>query len=398
MRRTVQALLSALILVALTVAAGADAGGGLGLSSLTITPPIAQPGDVVQVTGANFPKHGRGTFVLGGAALAEFHVRGNGDVVEHILIPEIIAAGTYLVQAVVDGEEVTAAPIIVTAEVATPPPATATPMPTPAPTPMTGSAVLVGAGDIAACASGGDEATAALLDDIAGTVFTTGDNVYDNGSASEFTSCYDPSWGRHRARTRPAPGNHDWYTANAQGYRDYFSLGSGPLWYSYNVGAWHVVVLDSNCANVGGCDPGSSQHSWLVNDLAADDSACTLALWHHPRFSSGHHGSSPATAAFWTALYNDGAELVITGHDHLYERFAPQSPSGSADPNGIRQFVVGTGGRDLYEFTTVVANSEVRNNDTFGVLKLTLDNASYTWQFVPQAGRTFTDSGTGICH
>ena len=284
----------------------------------------------------------------------------------------------------------------------TPVPTVAPPAPTPAPTPppSTGSAaVLVGAGDIASCGSSGDEATAALLDGIPGTVFTTGDNVYEDGTASEFANCYARSWGRHQARTRPAPGNHDWHTANAQGYRDYFGFGSGPLWYSYNVGAWHVVVLDSSCSNAGGCGAGSAQHTWLVNDLAADTSACTVALWHHPRFSSGsNHGSSTATAAFWTALYNDGAELVLAGHEHSYERFAPQNPSASADPNGIRQFVVGTGGRNLYQFGSVVANSEVRNNSTFGVLKLTLDPGRYSWQFVPVTGGAFTDAGTGTCH
>ena len=219
------------------------------------------------------------------------------------------------------------------------------------PAPAAGSAVLVGAGDIASCGSSGDEATAALLDGIAGTVFTTGDNVYESGTASEFANCYGPSWGRHRARTRPVPGNHDWNTANAQGYRDYFGFGPGPLWYSYNLGNWHVVVLDSNCGNVGGCGAGSAQHTWLVNDLAADTRACTVALWHHPRFSSGgEHGSSNATAAFWTALYADGAEVILNGHDHDYERFAPQNPSAVADPNGIREFVVGTGGKSFYAF------------------------------------------------
>ena len=260
-----------------------------------------------------------------------------------------------------------------------------------------GPSVLVGAGDIARCSSSGDEATASLLDRIAGTVFTTGDNVYESGTPTEFEACYDPSWGRHRHRTLPAPGNHDWRTSNAQGYRDYFGFRSGPLWYSYNIGAWHVVVLDSNCATVGGCGVGSPQHSWLVKDLAVDTRACTLAIWHEPRFSSGYHGSSTAVDAFWQALYADGAELVINGHDHNYERFAPQSPSGVQDAKGIREIVVGTGGRTLRPFGTPVANSEVRNSNTFGVLKLTLAAGSYSWQFLPVAGGTFTDVGTGSC-
>jgi hypothetical protein len=453
MKRWPRALLTGLMLVALTVAGGANVGGGANVDNgplgLTVDPSTLQPGDQAWVSGINFPRQARGHILLGGEHLAEFHVRGNGDFVERLVIPDVVA-GTIVVEAVIEGNVVATTAITVLAEVAGPAPTPAPtptlaplptiapppaptptlpaptptlpppptdappaptpslapapttappPPPTPAPTPASESAVLVGAGDIAVCGSSGDEATAAVLDGIPGTVFTTGDNAYDNGTASEFANCYAPSWGRHRARTRPAPGNHDWHTANAQGYRDYFGFGPGPLWYSYNLGAWHVVVLDSTCANAGGCDPGSPQHTWLVNDLAADSSACTVALWHHPRFSSGdHHGSSNATAAFWTALYNDGAEIVLNGHDHSYERFAPQNASAAADPNGIRQFVVGTGGRNLYQFGSPIANSEVRNNDTFGVLKLTLDPGSYSWQFVPAAGGTFTDSGSGTCH
>lgn len=261
-----------------------------------------------------------------------------------------------------------------------------------------GPGVLVGAGDIAWCSSTGDEATAALLDGIAGTVFTTGDNVYESGTPAEFANCYEPSWGRHRARTLPAPGNHDWRTVNAEGYRDYFGFGPGPLWYSYNLAGWHVVVLDSNCDKVGGCGPGSPQHTWLLNDLAADTHACTAAIWHAPRFSSGAHGSSTAAEAFWTALYEDGAEIVVNGHDHNYERFAPQTPAAVAHPNGIRQFVVGTGGKTLRLLGPTLANSEIRNSQIFGVLKLTLTAGHYAWRFVPVGGAAFSDAGTGTCH
>jgi hypothetical protein len=257
----------------------------------------------------------------------------------------------------------------------------------------------VGAGDIAACTSSGDEATAALLDQIAGTVFTTGDNVYDSGTAAEFQDCYAPSWGRHKARTRPAPGNHDWNTANAQGYRDYFGFNNTTTYYSYNLGAWHVVVLDSDCSQVGGCASGSAQYSWLATDLTANPRACTVAMWHHPRFSSGEHGNSTAMQAIWQLLYDRNAELVLNGHDHTYERFAPQTPTGAADTaRGLREFVVGSGGRNHYDFVAVQPNSEVRNNDTFGVLQLTLRADGYDWQFVPEAGKTFTDAGTGSCH
>ncbi len=262
--------------------------------------------------------------------------------------------------------------------------------------------VLVGAGDIASCASVGDEATAALLDEIPGTVFTAGDNVYDHGTPVEFARCYEPSWGRHRARTRPAPGNHDYGTPHAAGYFGYFGEAAGPSergYYSYDLGAWHIVVLNSNCGAAGGCGPGSPQERWLRADLAAHPAACTLAYWHHPRFSSGPHGGSTAVRAFWQALYEAGAEIVINGHDHLYERFAPQDPDGRLDEeHGIRQFTVGTGGAGLYAVRRRAPNSEVVNTATFGVLKLTLYPDRYEWEFIPVPGGGFTDRGSGSCH
>lgn len=262
--------------------------------------------------------------------------------------------------------------------------------------------VLVGAGDIASCASTGDESTAALLDAIPGTVFTTGDNVYNHGTPVEFARCYEPSWGRHRARTRPAPGNHDYGTPHAAGYFAYFGEAAGAPnkgYYSYNLGSWHIVVLNSNCGAVGGCGPGSPQERWLRADLAAHPAACTLAYWHHPRFSSGPHGGTMAVQAFWQALYEAGAELVLNGHDHLYERFAPQDPDGRRDEErGIRQFTVGTGGASLYAVGRPAPNSEVVNTTTYGVLKLTLYPDRYEWEFVPVPGGRFTDSGSGTCH
>ena len=263
--------------------------------------------------------------------------------------------------------------------------------------------VLGGAGDGAGCLSFGDEATADLLDNIPGTVFTAGDNAYFSGSASEFANCYEPSWGRHKARTYPAAGNHDYVTAGGPYYHSYFGAGAGTPgqgWYSYDVGAWHVVVLNSNCSdpNVGGCGAGSAQEQWLRADLAAHPAACTAAIWHHPRFSSSSHGSSTSVKPLWQALQDYGAEIVLVGHDHTYERFARQDADGNADPNGIREFVVGTGGISHYAFNATLPNSEVRNNDTYGVIKLTLHATSYDWEFVPEAGRTFTDSGTEACH
>ena len=267
----------------------------------------------------------------------------------------------------------------------------------------TNDPVLVGAGDIAGCDTTGDEATANLLDGISGTVFTAGDNAYESGTASEFSNCYDPSWGRHKARTQPSVGNHEYHTSGASGYFNYFGSAAGAPskgYYSYNLGEWHVVALNSMCEKVGGCGGRSPMVTWLKNDLRTNaDKACTLAYFHHPLFSSGPHGNQTKMRPTWRALYRANAEIVISAHDHLYERFAPQTPDGVADnTSGIREFVVGTGGRSHYSFGTIKANSEVRNSDTFGVLKLTLHPRSYDWQFVPAAGQTFTDSGTTLCH
>ncbi len=262
------------------------------------------------------------------------------------------------------------------------------------------SFVLVGAGDIADCDA---SPTAALLDNIPGTVFTAGDNAYPNGSSSDYSQCYDPSWGRHKARTRPSPGNHDHNTSGAAGYFGYFGAQAGPAglgYYSYELGAWHIISLDSEYDYGVGIDPTSPQGQWLRADLAATTKRCILAYWHYPRFSSGsNHGSDPALQTFWDALYAAGATIVISGHDHEYERFAPQAPDGTADPvRGIREFVVGTGGAGLYSLGTPLPNSEVGNDNSHGVLKLTLSDGSYTWEFIPVAGDSFRDSGSGTCH
>ena len=270
------------------------------------------------------------------------------------------------------------------------------------PTPTPEPAVLVGAGDIADCDESGDEATAALLDAIEGTVFTTGDNAYQSGTPEQFAECYHPTWGRHRARTRPAPGNHDYETPGAAGYFEYFGEAAGQPgagYYSYDLGAWHIIALNSICDAVGGCGSGSAQEQWLRADLAEHAATCTLAYWHHPRFSSGQHGNDDDYDAFWRALYQAGADVVLAGHDHTYERFAPQTPDAELDvARGIRQFVVGSGGKSHYRFEDDVANSEARNNDTFGVLKLTLRASDYDWEFIPVQGSAFIDSGTDACH
>ncbi len=258
--------------------------------------------------------------------------------------------------------------------------------------------VLVGAGDIATCPNTEDEDTAALLEDIEGTIFTTGDNAYPDGTDADFENCYEPSWGRHKPRTYPSPGNHEYHTPGASGYFNYFGVAAGDPgegYYSYNQGAWHVVVLNSNIA----VEPGSAQHEWLRADLASNTAICTLAYWHHPLFSSGHHGNQTKMKLLWEALYAADVDVVVNGHDHDYERFALQDPSGEADPaRGIREFVVGTGG-GLRPFETFQPNSEVRSADTHGILKLTLNPTSYDWEFVPvSGGETFTDSGSGSCH
>lgn len=263
-------------------------------------------------------------------------------------------------------------------------------------------AVLVGAGDIANCKKiEAAEATARLLDAIPGTVFTLGDHAYEDGTAQEFAQCYDATWGRHRARTRPAVGNHDYHSPEAAPYFAYFGALAGEPgkgYYSYELGAWHVVVLNSKC-DVVGCGAGSPQERWLRADLAAHETECSLAYWHRPRFSSGEHGGAPELAPLWQALYEAGVELAISGHDHDYERFAPQDAAGGLDvARGVRQFVVGTGGKKTRRFKEAEPNSEVRETGTFGVLKLTLSPGRYEWQFIPVAGQSFTDSGTGACH
>jgi Calcineurin-like phosphoesterase len=272
----------------------------------------------------------------------------------------------------------------------------------PSGTALAADPVFVGAGDIASCGRTQDDATAKLLDGIAGAVFAAGDNAYEKGTAKEYTDCYGPTWGRHVRRTWPVPGNHDYETPGAKGYFGYFGSRAGDPskgYYSFNVGAWHAVMLNSNCSAIGGCGATSPQGKWLRSDLAANPKTCTIAVWHHPRFTSRRSTPDGLTNALWQALYQYGADLVVNGHQHNYERFAPQTPAGVADPAyGIREFVVGTGGAALVGFSTTMKNSEVRNSQTYGVLRLTLHAASYDFAFVPIAGQSFRDSGSTACH
>jgi hypothetical protein len=264
-------------------------------------------------------------------------------------------------------------------------------------------AVLVGAGDIADCTNlAGAEATAALLEKIPGTVMAIGDLAYPDGTRENF-ACYDKTWGHVKSRTRPAVGNHEFHSAGATYYFHYFGAAAGDAnrgYYSYELGTWHIVVLNSECAQVGGCGPGSAQEEWLRADLAAHPVACTLAYFHKPLFSSGGaHGDDLSVKPLWDALYAGGADVVVNGHDHNYERFAPQAPDGKADAaRGIREFVAGTGGKNHRPFRAADANSEVRNADAFGVLKLALLRGRYQWEFVPEAGKSFSDSGEGTCN
>lgn len=268
--------------------------------------------------------------------------------------------------------------------------------------------VLVGAGDIASCKDPeGSQATAKLVDKIPGTVFAAGDLAYEKGTAEEFKNCYNPSWGRFKDRTRPALGNHEYVDPTASGYFQYWGAQAGPMgkgYYSFDLGAWHIVALNTNCyiKDLGGCGLGSPQETWLKADLAEHPNACIIAYGHHALFSSGifkRHAVHPELKQLWQDLYASHADLVLAGHEHSYERFAPQDPDGRPDPDhGIREIVAGTGGRshDLLGFAT--ANSEVREWDTYGVLKLTLSPGKYTWEFIPEEGKSFRDSGSGTCH
>jgi len=265
------------------------------------------------------------------------------------------------------------------------------------------SAILVGAGDIADCKDlSGAEATAKLLEKVGGTVMAVGDLAYPDGSRENFT-CYDKTWGRAKSRTRPAPGNHEFHAAGATPYFDYCGAAAGDQktgYYSYELGTWHIIVLNSECKDVGGCEAGSPQERWLRADLAAHPAACTLSYWHRPLFSSGSaHGNDLTVKPLFQALYEANADVVVGGHDHDYERFAPQTPAGVADPErGIREFVVGTGGKNHRPFGAPKPNSELRDATAFGVLKLTLRPGAYDWQFIPETGKSFTDSGSGKCH
>lgn len=263
--------------------------------------------------------------------------------------------------------------------------------------------VISAVGDIATCARPDDEAVAALFEKIPGPILTLGDTVYESGSVQEFADCFDPAWGRYRERIRPAVGNHEYLTSGAKPYFAYFGEAAGDPekgYYSYELGAWHIVALNSNCSKVGGCKVDSAQAQWLLEDLQESEARCTLAYMHHPRWSSGRYQVNDNVKSLVEILYDHDVELILAGHAHSYERFAPQDPEGNPDgARGIQQFVVGTGGKNhTSAYVHVLPNSKVRNDDTFGVLTLTLFPMSFKWQFVPVVGGTFWDEGDARCH
>jgi hypothetical protein len=305
-----------------------------------------------------------------------------------------------------------------------PPSPTPTPTPTPTPPPPSSSDPVIGAaGDIACAPSDSNfnsgygttnycrqRDTAKLLTNTGlSEVITLGDNQYENGEGANFSAVFNATWGAARAMMRPAVGNREYNTSGASGYFNYFNgtnVFGGPAgdrdkgYFSFDIGAWHLISLNSNCSSIGGCYAGSAQEKWLRGDLATHKNTCTLAYWHHPLWTSGQTGNSTNVRPLFQALYDNGAELVLSAHDHDYERFVPQSPTGAADPSrGIRQIVAGTGGESHHPFTvSKLANEEVRNDNTFGVLRLSLHPSSYDWKFQPIAGQTFTDSGSTACH
>ncbi|HEV7862424.1 MAG TPA: metallophosphoesterase [Acidimicrobiia bacterium] len=268
---------------------------------------------------------------------------------------------------------------------------------------------VVAAGDIAMCKDTGDEATAALIDSLPGTVLPLGDLAYEDGSKADFDNCYAPTWGRFKDRSRPAPGNHEYVQQDAGAYFDYWGGTAGDRtkgYYSFDVGSWHLIALNSTCSAIGGCGRGTPMEQWLKSDLAATSARCILAYWHHPRFFTPSRApgvgklvpTDRKMSAMWADLQAAGADVVLSGHRHVYERFARQDADGNADPTGMRSFVVGTGGGPFDFFEGAAApNSEIRKQQTYGVLELTLHPDTYDWRFVASAGDPFTDSGSDTC-
>jgi hypothetical protein len=401
-----------------------------------LTPAHARPGDRFALKVTGLQRRASARVKLGGDVLSERHADARGALSVEGAVPAL-APGSRLVR-LTSGRTRIDLRLVVLARTPTTGSGQATPpfgiggplgqmpagglsptLPPPPPPSALGPVRIAAAGDIA-CAPGkamtsqtcqqGAVSDLLVAGDYA-AVLALGDVQYYCGSLAAFNQVYAPSWGRVLSRTHPVVGNHEYLTsgdvgctqanAGATGYFDYFGAAAGIRgqgYYSFDVGTWHLIALNSNCGDVGGCDASTPEGRWLAQDLAAHRNRCTLAYWHIPLFSSGGRAARN-TQPFWSQLYDAGADLVLTGHDHIYERFAPQRPDGVADAqNGIREFVVGTGGANHTSIASVARNSEVRDVTTFGVLELTLSDGSYAWQFRPQSGGRFTDSGTNACH
>lgn len=307
-------------------------------------------------------------------------------------IDALFGQAPFQLQVSANGVDEAGTPFVVPAVVV---PATVV-MPALPPPPPAPDVTVVAAGDIARCNQASTAGTARLLDQIPGSVLTLGDHTYPTGSPESFRDCYGPTWGRHQSRTFAAPGNHDWEVASGAPYFGFFGLSAGPPgvgFYGFTLGGWRLLSLNSNVP----AHEGSAQYEWVRNELATNSSSCTLAYWHHPVFSSGPNGNFGQMRDVWRLLQSRSVELVLTAHDHTYERFAPQDADGRSDPLGIRQFVVGTGGGVLYRLGGIQPNSELFHNQTWGVLKLTLRASNYAWDFLPIEGQSFRDFGTGVC-
>lgn len=277
------------------------------------------------------------------------------------------------------------------------PPSAPSPVANNVATPSGPAGTLVGAGDVALCDAPGATKTAALLDDLRGTIIIPGDIAYPTGSMADFRNCFDPAWGRHRSRIRPVPGNHEYDTPGAAGYFEYFGAAAGPGglgYYSFTAGPWLVLAINSQVP----VSRGSAQYEWLRSELTRDNRLCTAAFWHRPLFSSGTNGPQPDMADVWHLLYAQNVDIVINGHEHIYERFAPQTPDGELDHvRGIRQFTIGTGGAPQTTVVATARNSEIAAS-AWGIATFTLHSQGYRWEFVPAAGESFRDAGAGSCH
>jgi hypothetical protein len=387
----------------LRIAAGRAAGAPVALSAtggvrLSASTTVALPGTSMLLRASGLPPGRPVTFALSDGQRAPTQATPAGNARARLTLPA--TGGTAALATLQYGRTTLAVPTY------TLPVGVVVPD---LPPPSRGAPLLAAAGDVACrpdqrrtTAVCHQTDTASLLGQLApDAIAALGDQQYDRGTADEFAA-FQASWGLYVDRIRPSAGNHEYNSTAAAPYYAYFGSHAGPPdrgYYSYDLGPWHVVVLNSNCTFVS-CDTGGGQLQWLRADLAAHPAACTLAYWHHPRFTSANSsGGTSLVAPFWQALYDAGADLVLVGHDHDYERFGPQTPNAAPDPRtGIRQFVAGTGGRSHSRFVRLTANSEVRDNSSYGILALGLSPRSYTWRFVPEAGRGFTDGGSALCH